>query len=62
MNAEEILNDSRQISGELRLKILDMYYKAKAGHIGCSLSCIDLMIATHFFYPKGTLPPLCTPA
>lgn len=23
-----------------------MYYEAKAGHIGCSLSCIDLMIAS----------------
>jgi transketolase len=48
MNAEEILSDPRQIKGELRLKILDMYYKAKAGHIGCSLSCIDLMIAVLF--------------
>lgn len=48
MNAEEILNDPRQISGELRLKILNLYHKANAGHIGCSLSCIDLMIAVLF--------------
>jgi transketolase len=27
----------------LKLKTLELYYKANAGHIGCSLSCIDLM-------------------
>ncbi len=36
----------QQLSGQLRLKLLEMYFKANAGHIGCSLSCIDLMIAT----------------
>ncbi len=30
---------------ELRKKLLALYYKANAGHIGCSLSCIDLLIA-----------------
>ena len=34
------------LSGTLRLKILGLYNQAHAGHIGCSLSCIDLMIAT----------------
>jgi len=48
MTAEEILNDPNQLSGELRLKILGLYHKANAGHIGCSLSCIDLMIAVLF--------------
>lgn len=48
MTIEEILNDPRQISGELRLKILGLYHQANAGHIGCSLSCIDLMIAVLF--------------
>ncbi|MCF2501318.1 transketolase [Dyadobacter chenhuakuii] len=48
MSAEEIMNDSKQISGALRLKILGLYHKANAGHIGCSLSCIDLMIAVLF--------------
>lgn len=48
MTAEEILNDPKQISGALRLKILGLYHKANAGHIGCSLSCIDLMIAVLF--------------
>jgi transketolase len=33
-------------SGNLRLRVLEMYFKANAGHIGCSLSCIDLMIAS----------------
>ncbi|MBA4851018.1 transketolase [Emticicia sp. BO119] len=36
----------RKLSGQLRLKLLKMYFKANAGHIGCSLSCIDLIIAT----------------
>ena len=48
MTVEEIIHDPRQISGELRLKILGLYHKANAGHIGCSLSCIDLMIAILF--------------
>ena len=47
MTAEEILKDPKQLSGELRLKILGLYHQANAGHIGCSLSCIDLMIADH---------------
>lgn len=34
------------LSGELRRTILRLYHTANAGHIGCSLSCIDLMIAT----------------
>lgn len=36
----------QKLSGKLSLKILEMYFKANAGHIGCSLSCIDLMIAS----------------
>ncbi|TDE16877.1 transketolase [Dyadobacter psychrotolerans] len=48
MTIEEILNDPRQLSGDLRLKILGLYHQANAGHIGCSLSCIDLMIAVLF--------------
>jgi transketolase len=34
---------SRQI--ELRKKLLALYYNSNAGHIGCSLSCMDLLIA-----------------
>ncbi len=30
---------------EYRKKLLAMYYNANAGHIGCSLSCIDILIA-----------------
>ncbi len=29
----------------LREKLLSLYFNANAGHIGCSLSCIDLLIA-----------------
>jgi transketolase len=30
---------------ELRLRILELYHSAGAGHIACSLSCIDLLYA-----------------
>ncbi|WP_345245553.1 transketolase [Nibrella saemangeumensis] len=39
-------DNARALSGQLRLKVLGLYNQANAGHIGCSLSCIDLMIAT----------------
>lgn len=41
-----LLPDSRALQGQLRLTLLGLYHQAKAGHIGCSLSCVDLMIAT----------------
>jgi transketolase len=31
---------------QLRLTVLGLYKQANAGHIGCSLSCLDLMLAT----------------
>ena len=34
------------IQYKLRKKILELHYAANAGHIGCSLSCIDILIAT----------------
>ncbi len=34
------------LQGKLRMKILELYHNANAGHIGCSLSCIDLMIGS----------------
>lgn len=33
------------LQGKLRLKILDLHFGASSGHIGCSLSCIDLLIS-----------------
>ncbi len=33
------------LSINLRLKVLALYKKANAGHIGCSLSCMDLLIS-----------------
>ena len=40
------IKDIKTLQGQLRLKLLGLYNQAHAGHIGCSLSCIDLMIAT----------------
>ncbi len=37
---------THDLQRQLRLKVLDLYNQAHAGHIGCSLSCIDLMIAS----------------
>jgi transketolase len=42
----------KQLQGKLRLKILEMYFNANAGHIGCSLSCIDLMIGSLITHRK----------
>ncbi|MBO9640712.1 MAG: transketolase [Siphonobacter aquaeclarae] len=38
--------DLKQLAGQLRLKALELYKMANAGHIGCSLSCMDLMIGS----------------
>ena len=40
------ITNLKTLQGQLRLTILGLYNQAHAGHIGCSLSCIDLMIAT----------------
>lgn len=34
----------KELQGRLRTRILELHYKANSGHIGCSLSCIDIMI------------------
>ena len=44
--------DFEKLQGKLRLKILEMYFNANAGHIGCSLSCIDLMIGSLMTHKK----------
>jgi len=50
MLKDAILTNPQSLSGELRLKILDLYHSAHAGHIGCSLSCIDILIAVLFLH------------
>jgi transketolase len=37
--------EQKQLQGKLRLKILELHFGAGSGHIGCSLSCIDLLIS-----------------
>jgi transketolase len=34
-----------ELQGKLRSKILELHFKANSGHIGCSLSCIDILIS-----------------
>ncbi len=42
-----VLSEKEHINlqGNLRLKILRLHHSAGSGHIGCSLSCIDIMIS-----------------
>lgn len=37
--------DLKGLQGSIRLRLLGLYNQAHAGHIGCSLSCVDLMLA-----------------
>ncbi|MCF8299164.1 MAG: transketolase [Saprospiraceae bacterium] len=37
--------DWKAINKDLRLKILELYFNANAGHIACSLSCVELLSA-----------------
>ncbi|MFC0181867.1 transketolase [Pseudarcicella hirudinis] len=48
----ETITDLKKLRGALRLRLLDLYFKANAGHIGCSLSCIDLMICSLIAHKK----------
>ena len=46
------MDSGNKLQRELRLLLLDMYFRANAGHIGCSLSCIDILIAIYFRVKK----------
>ncbi len=37
--------EDKQLQGKLRMRILELHHGAGSGHIGCSLSCIDLLIS-----------------
>ncbi len=45
--------ENEGLQGKLRIKILELHYKANSGHIGCSLSCIDIMISILKFRSEG---------
>jgi len=42
-----------ELQGKLRTRILELHYKANSGHIGCSLSCIDIMISVLKYREPG---------
>ncbi len=46
------MKQGKELQKKLRLKILEVSYKVRAGHIGSSLSCIDLLISILFFQKK----------
>jgi transketolase len=41
-------NRLKQIAWERRLEVLDMVYHAKAGHIGGSFSCMDILVVLYY--------------
>ena len=41
-------NDLKKISNECRKNILEQVYGASSGHIGGSLSCIDILVSIYF--------------
>jgi transketolase len=45
--------DHKVLQKSLRKKILEICHKVKSGHIACSLSCIDLIIAIMILYKKN---------
>jgi transketolase len=45
--------EHEKLQGKLRARILGLHYKANSGHIGCSLSCIDIMISILKFKDAG---------
>ena len=45
--------EHKSLQGKLRSRILELHYRANSGHIGCSLSCIDIMISILKFKEEG---------
>ena len=45
--------EHERLQGALRTKILALHYRANSGHIGCSLSCIDIMISILKYKNQG---------
>lgn len=55
-------NELQRLAKKLRRIIVEMVYQGKEGHIGCSFSCIDILIALYFgnilrIDPKDPLNP-----
>src|SRR5258708_102764 len=38
----------RRIARDIRRQVLELSYSSKSGHIGSSLSCVDLLVALYF--------------
>lgn len=45
---ENELSDLRSLSFDLRLKVLDIVYSAKTGHIGGDMSVMDILVMLYF--------------
>ena len=54
------LSELEEIARRCRIEIVNMVYRAQAGHPGGSLSEIDLMTALSVSYTHLTLPTICS--
>ncbi len=46
------MSNATALSRTIRRSILEMHFRAHAGHVACSLSCTDLLVSLHFFCLK----------
>jgi transketolase len=44
--------DLRQTAREIRRQVIELSYSSKSGHIGSSLSCVELLVALYFRFLK----------
>jgi transketolase len=48
------LAELRKIARDLRRQVIELSYSSKSGHIGSSLSCVDLLAALYFRFLRVT--------
>lgn len=48
-----VINELKSVKKECRKTLLGLYKKANAGHIGSSLSCLDILVYLFFFRMKA---------
>lgn len=43
-----MIEEMKKIAYQRRMTVLDMVYKAKAGHLGSSMSCMDILVCLYY--------------
>jgi len=52
MTAEPSVAELRRIARDVRRQVIELSFSSKSGHIGSSLSCVDLLVALYFRFLK----------